>query len=79
MYFLREETEQRGATVIYATHILDGLEAWASHVVNWGIYRGKIGGRGGECEGNWRGNTREEKENWRGNRGGIEGNKRGMN
>ena len=24
--------EQRGATVIYATHIFDGLESWPSHV-----------------------------------------------
>ncbi|CAI0385787.1 unnamed protein product [Linum tenue] len=28
--FFREETEQRGATLIYATHIFDGLEAWAT-------------------------------------------------
>ncbi|CAI0434486.1 unnamed protein product [Linum tenue] len=30
--FFREETEQRGATLIYATHIFDGLEAWATHL-----------------------------------------------
>jgi CCR4-NOT complex subunit CAF16 len=29
--FLRQETEQRGAAILYATHILDGLEAWATH------------------------------------------------
>ncbi|CAN1131574.1 ABC transporter I family member 19 [Linum perenne] len=30
--FFREETEQRGATLIYATHIFDGLEGWATHL-----------------------------------------------
>lgn len=32
MQFLKEECEQRGATIIYATHIFDGLEFWPSHV-----------------------------------------------
>lgn len=32
MDFLKSECETRGATVIYATHIFDGLEAWPSHV-----------------------------------------------
>ena len=31
--FLREETEQRGATVFYATHIFDHLADWATHVL----------------------------------------------
>lgn len=30
--FLRQECEERGATIIYATHIFDGLEGWISHV-----------------------------------------------
>ncbi|KAM7254280.1 hypothetical protein ACFE04_031962 [Oxalis oulophora] len=30
--FLREECEQRGATIVYATHIFDGLETWATHL-----------------------------------------------
>jgi len=30
---LREETEARGATILYATHIFDALEDWATHVV----------------------------------------------
>jgi len=30
--FLREESEQRGTTILYATHILDSLERWATHV-----------------------------------------------
>ncbi|KAI9495144.1 P-loop containing nucleoside triphosphate hydrolase protein [Zychaea mexicana] len=31
--FLREETETRGATIVYTTHIFDGLSSWMSHVV----------------------------------------------
>lgn len=31
--FLKEESEQRGVTLIYATHIFDGLENWATDVV----------------------------------------------
>ncbi|KAJ7525622.1 hypothetical protein O6H91_17G059500 [Diphasiastrum complanatum] len=30
--FLMEECEQRGATVVYSTHIFDGLESWATHL-----------------------------------------------
>jgi len=30
--FLREEAEQRGVTVLYASHILDRLETWATHI-----------------------------------------------
>ncbi|KAL6978704.1 ABC transporter I member 19 [Sarracenia purpurea var. burkii] len=28
--FFKEECEQRGATIVYATHIFDGLETWAT-------------------------------------------------
>ncbi|KAL6132822.1 hypothetical protein ACLB2K_065061 [Fragaria x ananassa] len=31
--FLKKECEERGATIIYATHIFDGLENWQSHIV----------------------------------------------
>lgn len=31
--FLKKECEVRGATIIYATHIFDGLENWPSHIV----------------------------------------------
>ena len=31
--FLRKECEERGATIVYATHIFDGLEEWPSHIV----------------------------------------------
>ena len=30
--FFRQECEERGATIIYATHIFDGLEPWITHV-----------------------------------------------
>ncbi len=29
--FFVEECDQRGATIVYATHIFDGLENWATH------------------------------------------------
>lgn len=32
MDFLKEESETRGCTVIYITHIFDGLEDWPSHI-----------------------------------------------
>jgi CCR4-NOT complex subunit CAF16 len=31
--FLQHETEERGATILYATHIFDSLADWATHVV----------------------------------------------
>jgi ABC-type uncharacterized transport system ATPase subunit len=30
--FFRQECEERGATIIYATHIFDGLENWITHI-----------------------------------------------
>ncbi|XP_020425994.1 ABC transporter I family member 19 isoform X2 [Prunus persica] len=30
--FFKEECEQRRATIVYATHIFDGLETWATHL-----------------------------------------------
>jgi len=32
--FLKEETDERGVTVVYATHIFDGLDNWPTHVVS---------------------------------------------
>ena len=32
MDFLKEESEQRGCTVVYITHIFDGIEAWPTHL-----------------------------------------------
>jgi len=37
---LREETEKRGATILYATHILDAIEDWATHVLY--LHHGKL-------------------------------------
>jgi len=31
--FLRKETEEKGATVLYATHIFDSLADWATHIL----------------------------------------------
>nr|XP_027189792.1 ABC transporter I family member 20 isoform X2 [Cicer arietinum] len=31
--FLRKECDERGATIIYATHIFDGLENWPTNIV----------------------------------------------
>lgn len=30
--FFRQECEERGATILYATHIFDGLEDWVTHM-----------------------------------------------
>ncbi|KAJ3312079.1 CCR4-NOT regulatory complex component [Blyttiomyces sp. JEL0837] len=38
--FLKEETEIRGATILYATHIFDALGGWPSHVVH--IAEGRV-------------------------------------
>ncbi|CAK0903103.1 unnamed protein product [Prorocentrum cordatum] len=38
--FLRRETETKGATVFYATHIFDSLSSWATHCVHFS--RGRI-------------------------------------
>jgi CCR4-NOT complex subunit CAF16 len=32
LLWLREESEQRGVTILYCTHIFDGLDGWASHI-----------------------------------------------
>lgn len=37
--FLKRETEERGATVVYATHIVDNLNAWPSHLVHMSLGR----------------------------------------
>mmetsp|Transcript_62343 Transcript_62343/g.103685 ORF Transcript_62343/g.103685 Transcript_62343/m.103685 type:complete len:627 (+) Transcript_62343:42-1922(+) len=34
LHFLREESELRGTTVIYSTHIFDGLDDWPTHVLH---------------------------------------------
>merc|ERR1711959_156931 len=32
--YLKQETETRGATILYATHIFDGLHHWATHLAH---------------------------------------------
>lgn len=32
--FLKKESEERGATILYATHIFDGLGGWPTHVAH---------------------------------------------
>merc|ERR1719231_1511628 len=34
LQFLREECEERGATVIYSTHIFDGLDDWPTYLLH---------------------------------------------
>merc|ERR1719174_1654146 len=34
LVFLREEAEQRGVTVIYSTHIFDGVDDWPTHILS---------------------------------------------
>lgn len=48
LQWLVKESDERGATIIYATHIFDGLDEWASHLfylTNKGScgWQGKIG------------------------------------
>lgn len=38
--FLKKECDERGATIIYATHIFDGLENWPTHIVY--VARGRL-------------------------------------
>uniref|UniRef100_A0A0D9VTD0 ABC transporter domain-containing protein n=1 Tax=Leersia perrieri TaxID=77586 RepID=A0A0D9VTD0_9ORYZ len=38
--YLKKECKERGATIIYATHIFDGLDDWPTHIVY--IARGKL-------------------------------------
>ncbi|KAJ8774200.1 hypothetical protein K2173_009631 [Erythroxylum novogranatense] len=38
--FLKNECDDRGATIIYATHIFDGLEHWPTHIVY--VVHGKL-------------------------------------
>lgn len=40
MRFLKSECEERGGTIIYATHIFDGLENWPSHIAY--LARGRL-------------------------------------
>jgi len=37
--FLKRESESRACTIVYATHILDNLATWPSHLVCWNMTR----------------------------------------
>jgi CCR4-NOT complex subunit CAF16 len=39
--FLRDDAERRATTILYATHVLDGLDEWATHLawLSWGAIR----------------------------------------
>ncbi|PSK43143.1 hypothetical protein B9Z65_7097 [Elsinoe australis] len=62
--FLRRETESRKCTIVYATHILDNLAGWPSHLVHMSLGRVKKWGDMGsfreasEEEGKGTGNSR---------------------
>lgn len=43
--WLTKESEQRGATILYATHIFDGLDDWATHL-HYLTHEGKCGWQG---------------------------------
>jgi len=38
--YLQDECESRGATIVYATHIFDGLDRWATHIAR--ISKGEL-------------------------------------
>lgn len=40
LYFLKRETQLRPCTIVYATHILDNLAAWPTHLVHMSL--GKV-------------------------------------
>ena len=40
LQFLKRETESRSCTIVYATHILDNLAAWPTHLVHMAL--GKV-------------------------------------
>ncbi|KIX98007.1 uncharacterized protein Z520_06086 [Fonsecaea multimorphosa CBS 102226] len=48
--WLRGETQRRGATIVYATHILDNLAGWPTHLVHMHLGRVKEWGPMAEFE-----------------------------
>jgi len=46
--FLKEETEKRACTIVYATHILDNLATWPTHLAHMGLGRVKKWGEMGQ-------------------------------
>ncbi|KAK4988751.1 CCR4-NOT regulatory complex component [Elasticomyces elasticus] len=67
LQWLKQETERRACTIVYATHILDNLAEWPSHLVHMSLGRvkkwgaiGEVGGGGaaGQVGGTTTGNSR---------------------
>lgn len=64
LQFLKKETETRKCTIVYATHILDNLAEWPTHLVHMSL--GKVKQWGGIEEfdikvregGDWTGNSK---------------------
>ncbi|KAK5167733.1 CCR4-NOT regulatory complex component [Saxophila tyrrhenica] len=50
LQFLKRETESRSCTIVYATHILDNLAAWPTHLVHMSLGRVKKWGEMGTFE-----------------------------
>lgn len=48
--FLKRETETRACTIVYATHILDNLAEWPTHLVHMSLGRVKKWGTMGEFD-----------------------------
>jgi len=48
--FLKKETDTRPCTIVYATHILDNLADWPSHLVHMSLGRVKEWGAIGEFD-----------------------------
>ena len=46
--FLKRETEIRQCTIVYATHILDNLASWPTHLVHMHLGSVKQWGTSGE-------------------------------
>lgn len=61
--FLKRETETRSCTIVYATHILDNLASWPTHLVHMSLGKVKKWGEMGtfqvpETDGGEEGNSR---------------------
>ena len=48
LMWLQQETVKRGATIVYATHIFDGLDEWPTHI-HYLNYKGTTGWQVTSC------------------------------
>jgi CCR4-NOT complex subunit CAF16 len=55
--FLKKETEERQCTIVYATHILDNLAGWPSHLVHMSMGKVKEWGEMGNFDAGGKGET----------------------